>query len=219
MVTLVAAVVVFAVANLRAPVCRCGLWPDWKNRISRPRWRQNWPRWTIPLSPVRRCQRPSSRVTCPGKQSLVPRGTETRIGDAILALVDKERGGPIAGIVVMTDGGNNAGIECSVATQAARVAGIPLYAVGLGSDQQPVNARVVDLEAPKRVYPGRQVRPDRLHPGVRPPRSPRQRGAFFGPGRRHRRRRAMHRVSRRPSKKNAPCDWPTMAKWSPSNLK
>jgi hypothetical protein len=36
----------------------------------------------------------------------------------------------------------------------AQAAGIPVFAVGLGSDRQPVNARVVDLEAPKRVYPG-----------------------------------------------------------------
>ena len=90
----------------------------------------------------------------PWQQALVPRGTKTGIGDAVRSLVNKERGGPIAGIVVMTDGGNNAGVDCSVATKAAAVAGIPIYAVGLGSDQQPVNARVVDLEAPKRVYPG-----------------------------------------------------------------
>ncbi len=90
----------------------------------------------------------------PWQQTLLPRGTETRIGDAVRSVVNKQRGGPIAGIVVMTDGGNNAGLDVSMATKAASVAGIPIYAVGLGSDRQSVNARVVDLEAPKRVYPG-----------------------------------------------------------------
>ena len=31
---------------------------------------------------------------------------------------------------------------------------IPVYPVGLGSDKRPANLRVVDLEAPERVYPG-----------------------------------------------------------------
>ena len=84
----------------------------------------------------------------------MPRGTETRLGDAIRAIVNKERGGPLAGIVVATDGGNNAGIDCDVSAKLAQAAGIPVFAVGLGSDRQPVNARVVDLEAPKRVFPG-----------------------------------------------------------------
>lgn len=88
------------------------------------------------------------------QQALLPRGTKTRLGDAVRALVKKERGGPIAGIAVLTDGGNNAGIECSLAAGAAQIAGIPIYAVGLGSKAPPVNARVVDLEAPKRVFPG-----------------------------------------------------------------
>ncbi len=68
--------------------------------------------------------------------------------------VNKERGGPVAGIVVVTDGGNNTGIDCDVSAKVAQAAGIPVFAVGLGSDQQPINARVVDLEAPKRVFPG-----------------------------------------------------------------
>ncbi|MHB0956154.1 MAG: VWA domain-containing protein [Pirellulaceae bacterium] len=88
------------------------------------------------------------------QQTLVPRGGETRLGDAIRAIVNKERGGPIAGIVVMTDGGSNAGLDCDVSAKMAHAAGIPVFAVGVGNDRQPINARVVDLEAPKRVFPG-----------------------------------------------------------------
>jgi hypothetical protein len=88
------------------------------------------------------------------KTALLPRGVETRLGEAIRFLVNKERGGPVAGIVVFTDGGNNAGVEPMAAITAAREAAIPVYTVGLGSIERPANVRVVDLEAPQRVYPG-----------------------------------------------------------------
>jgi hypothetical protein len=85
---------------------------------------------------------------------LSPRGAETRIGDNLRFLIDKERGGPIAAILLFTDAGNNAGSDPKVAAVAAGDALIPLYPVGLGSDKRPPNLRVVDLEAPERVYPG-----------------------------------------------------------------
>lgn len=83
-----------------------------------------------------------------------PEGIETRIGDNLKHLVDKERGGPIAAIVLFTDGGQNAGSDVKLAATAAGDALIPIYTVGLGSDKRPSNLRVVDLEAPERVYPG-----------------------------------------------------------------
>lgn len=85
---------------------------------------------------------------------LAPRGSETRIGDNLKALVERERGGPIAAIVLFSDGGHNAGSDWRVAASAAADAMIPVYTVGLGSDRRPMNLRVVDLEAPERVYPG-----------------------------------------------------------------
>ncbi len=85
---------------------------------------------------------------------LLPRGAETRIGDAMRYLINRERGGPIAGIVVFTDGCNNAGTDPAAVALIARDAHIPIYAVGLGSNRRPTNVRVVDVEAPPRVYPG-----------------------------------------------------------------
>jgi hypothetical protein len=85
---------------------------------------------------------------------LAPRGTETRLGDALRYLVDKERGGPIAGIVVCTDGGSNAGVDCREAIAAAQQSAIPVFTVGLGGAKRPANVAVVDLEVPPRVYPG-----------------------------------------------------------------
>jgi len=85
---------------------------------------------------------------------LSPRGVETRIGDNLRYIIDKERGGPIAAIVLITDGGTNAGSDYKIAASAAADALIPIHTVGLGSDKRPANLRVVDLEAPERIYPG-----------------------------------------------------------------
>jgi hypothetical protein len=88
------------------------------------------------------------------RAELGPRGAETRLADAIEFLVNKERGGPIAGVLVFSDGGRNAGQPMQLAIEAAQNAGIPVYCVGMGSNQRPTNLRVVDVEAPERVYPG-----------------------------------------------------------------
>jgi hypothetical protein len=85
---------------------------------------------------------------------LAARGLQTRLGDAVRYLANKERGGPIAGLVLFTDGRRNEGIEHTAAASLARLAEIAIYPVGLGSDRRPTNVRVVDLEAPERVYPG-----------------------------------------------------------------
>lgn len=82
------------------------------------------------------------------------RGAETRLGDAIRFVVNKERGGPAAGLVVCSDGGANAGVDLAVTAAAAKDARIPVFAIGMGSTRRPVNAKVVDLQAPPRVYPG-----------------------------------------------------------------
>ncbi|MFO0912921.1 MAG: hypothetical protein U0795_08185 [Pirellulales bacterium] len=84
---------------------------------------------------------------------LQPRGASTRLGDAVLWTLDRERGGPLAGIVLVTDGRENAGTDWEAARQAASEANIAVYTVGLGAETLPANVRVVDLEAPKRAYP------------------------------------------------------------------
>ena len=87
-------------------------------------------------------------------QELIPRGSQTRLGDALRFLVNRERGGPIAGIVLFTDGRSNAGHDAELAVLEARDARIPIFAVGLGSNRQPQNVRVANIEAPQRVFPG-----------------------------------------------------------------
>jgi hypothetical protein len=87
-------------------------------------------------------------------EQLLPQGTKTALGDAVQFLVNKEQGGPIAGIVVFTDGRSNAGDDVATVIRAVRDSRIPIYPVGLGSTRQVQNVRIVDIEAPTRVFPG-----------------------------------------------------------------
>jgi hypothetical protein len=87
-------------------------------------------------------------------ESLKPRGAETRLGQALRQLINDERAGPVAGIVLATDGGQNAGPEPAQAAQLAREAKIPLFPIGIGSERRPTNVRASDLLAPARAYPG-----------------------------------------------------------------
>ncbi len=88
------------------------------------------------------------------QDELIPRGRSTRIGDAVRSVLRRHRGEPLAGVVLLTDGAQNEGLGIATAITLARDAGVPVYPIGIGSDRKPVNVRVVDLEAPLRVFPG-----------------------------------------------------------------
>lgn len=97
---------------------------------------------------------PAAATAVAWRDALAPRGAATRLGDALRYIVNRERDGSIAGVVVITDGRSNAGVEAEPSAVAAAAAGIPLFAIGVGSERRPANVRVVDLEIPTRVYPG-----------------------------------------------------------------
>ena len=56
----------------------------------------------------------------------------TAIGDGIREVVNRKRGQPLAGIVLVTDGVNNSGSQPRDAAAAARAEGVPLYIYGVG---------------------------------------------------------------------------------------
>lgn len=84
---------------------------------------------------------------------LRPRDTASKIGQAIQFVVNKERGGPLAGIVIFTDGQSNSGLPIATAIAAAKNANVPLYPVGVGSVVALKNVEIAYLEAPPRVLP------------------------------------------------------------------
>jgi hypothetical protein len=90
----------------------------------------------------------------PWQVRLQPRGSETRLGDAMEELLRDLRDSPLAGLVLLSDGGQNAGISPDAAVETAREARVPVFAVGVGSERKPVSVRVYDFKAPARAYPG-----------------------------------------------------------------
>ncbi len=89
---------------------------------------------------------------------LVAQGSETRLGEAIASILAREQNNPLAGIVVLTDGQNNSGLSPESAAVQAAAAQVPLYMIGLGSALDPTNVRLVNIDAPRRVFPGDRFR-------------------------------------------------------------
>jgi hypothetical protein len=85
---------------------------------------------------------------------LRPVGNETRLGQSLRQLLIEERAAPLAGVIVISDGGHNAGPSPETALPLAEEAKVPIFAIGVGSDKKPANVRVSDLLAPARAYPG-----------------------------------------------------------------
>lgn len=88
------------------------------------------------------------------RSALAPSGIETRMGDAIKAVLEREQGSPLAGVVVVTDGRNNAGLDPKSLILSAQNQRVPLYFVGVGSEKNPPNIQLVEVDASKRIYPG-----------------------------------------------------------------
>jgi hypothetical protein len=87
-------------------------------------------------------------------KQLLPGGTETRLGEALEQLLRKERSTPVSGIVLVSDGGLNAGASPDTALELARESHIPIYTIGIGSDKKPVDVHVAEFSVPSRVFPG-----------------------------------------------------------------
>lgn len=102
-------------------------------------------------------QRPVDQQTTPAKDwrnTLIAQGASSRIGDAVRGVLGRHDPSTLAAILLMTDGQNNAGIPIDDAAAFAARDGVPVYPIGFGSPKPPVNVRVVDLDLPRRVYPG-----------------------------------------------------------------
>jgi hypothetical protein len=83
-----------------------------------------------------------------------PRGVETRLGEALAAVLEREPSSMLAGVVLLSDGGNNSGLDPLAAADRLAGAEVAVAAVGIGSDALPANVRVADVIAPARVFPG-----------------------------------------------------------------
>lgn len=83
-----------------------------------------------------------------------PVGLETRLGESLTDLIRQISDRSLSGIIVISDGGSNAGVDPESAVELARSAKTRLITVGTGSTEQPVNLQVASLQAPSDVHIG-----------------------------------------------------------------
>lgn len=87
-------------------------------------------------------------------EALRPIGVETRLGESLIDLIRQASGKSFSGIVVLTDGGANAGVDPQSAIELARTLKVRLVTVGVGSILQPINLQVAGIQAPSDVHVG-----------------------------------------------------------------
>ncbi|QDS93365.1 von Willebrand factor type A domain protein [Roseimaritima multifibrata] len=98
--------------------------------------------------------KPEERRVQDWNEALLAAGQTTHLGDAMRSVLTRHDPATLAAIIVLTDGQTNGGTPAASAAGIAARNGVSVYPLGLGSSLAPVNVRIVDLDAPRRVYPG-----------------------------------------------------------------
>ncbi|HEX9365643.1 MAG TPA: glutamine amidotransferase, partial [Vicinamibacterales bacterium] len=87
------------------------------------------------------------RVAAADASSLTATDRRTNLGAALQAVRDRYRGRAVAGIVLITDGGDNGGVDAA----ASAAAGAPVYAIGIGPRSSTRDREVVSVTAAESV--------------------------------------------------------------------
>ncbi len=85
---------------------------------------------------------------------LKPRGVETRLGESLLELVRQISGKSLSGVIVISDGAANAGIDPASASHFALQSKARLMTVGIGGTKPPVNLAIASVQAPTDAHLG-----------------------------------------------------------------
>ncbi|MEI8017599.1 MAG: hypothetical protein WCH39_05320 [Schlesneria sp.] len=88
------------------------------------------------------------------EEVLRPRGLESRLGETLDELIRQASGRTLSGIVVLTDGVSNAGVDPVTAHDRALSTKSKLIAVGTGTTDQPVNLAASEIASPTDVQMG-----------------------------------------------------------------
>ncbi len=83
-----------------------------------------------------------------------PRGEETRIGESLYQLIGQLSGRTLSGVVVVSDGRSNAGVDIQPAHTRAERSGTRLITVGVGSQTPQMNLWVSGMQSPTDVHQG-----------------------------------------------------------------
>ncbi|HEY0982695.1 MULTISPECIES: hypothetical protein [unclassified Schlesneria] len=97
---------------------------------------------------------PESESPLDWEELLRPRGLESRLGESLDELIRLSAGKTLSGLVVMTDGASNAGIDPATTHDRAIATKSRLIAVGTGTTEQPVNLAVSEIASPTDVQMG-----------------------------------------------------------------
>ena len=81
-------------------------------------------------------------------------GTATRMGDALDRARNELSGLPVAGLVVVTDGSDNAERTIDESIAGLKAQGMPVFTVGVGKDRLTRDVQVTRVETPRRVLKG-----------------------------------------------------------------
>jgi branched-subunit amino acid transport protein len=85
------------------------------------------------------------------RETVRPRGLETRLGESLAELIRQSAGRTLSGIVVVTDGASNSGVDPVTAHDRAVATKTRLIAVGTGTTRQPVNLSIAEVAVPTDV--------------------------------------------------------------------
>jgi uncharacterized membrane protein len=88
------------------------------------------------------------RVARAEPSSLSATDRRTALGAALQAIHDRYRGRPVAGIVLVSDGGDNGSVDASAAAAAT---GVPVFAIGVGPRSTARDREVVSVTAAESV--------------------------------------------------------------------
>lgn len=83
-----------------------------------------------------------------------PRGAETRIGESLYQLIGQISGRTLSGVVLISDGRSNTGLDVEPARVRAERSGTRLITVGVGSQQPQLNLWVAGMQSPTDVHQG-----------------------------------------------------------------
>ncbi len=88
------------------------------------------------------------------EEALQPKGNETRLGEVTAQIARELNGRTLAGVIVVSDGGNNAGIDVASANDVARTLQVRVVALGTGGTKAPINLELVKVVSPSDVQLG-----------------------------------------------------------------
>jgi len=86
-----------------------------------------------------------------------PQAEQTRLGSALDYVLQDTAGQPVAGIVLLSDGGQNMGEDPALAAKRAGEAKAPIFTVGFGDPNPPRDVSVTSLLADEVVRKGDEV--------------------------------------------------------------